>query len=227
MQFKGRPQNKEKRPDLFYKTSDHHGLKHNPFKALISPRPIGWISTKSKNGMLNLAPFSFFNAMAETPPIVAMSFTGIHSEGGAKDTLANIRDTGEFVCNMVTYEIRDAMNATSEMVGRTVDEFELAGLTPVQSEMINAPRVKESPVNLECKLLQIIDLPTPDAALPNTMLLGQAVVIHISDDILTDGMVDMSKYHPLARLGYRDYSAVMDVFSLDRPDQVKQDKTHR
>ncbi|WP_169567907.1 flavin reductase family protein [Sneathiella limimaris] len=212
---------------MFYKTSDHHGMKHNPFKALVSPRPIGWISTQSTDGELNLAPFSFFNAMAESPPVLAMAFTGNHIEGGAKDSLSNIRETGEFVVNMVTYELRDAMNASSEMVGRAVNEFELAGLTPVPSEIVKPPRVKESPVNMECKLLQVIDLPTSNPEVPNIMVLGQAHAIHISDDIITDGMVDMSKYHPLARLGYRDYTAVMDVFSLDRPDQARQDRTHR
>mgnify|MGYP000210712408 CR=1 FL=1 len=209
---------------MFYETSAHHGLKHNPFKALVAPRPIGWISSKNKNGELNLAPFSFFNAMSDNPPTVVLGFSGNHSEGGPKDTLANIIALGEFVCNFVTYEIRDAMNVTSEMVSRQVDEFDLANLTAIPSHMIDVPRVKESPVNMECKLLQVIDLPTNDPSIPNKMVLGQVIGIHISDDIITDGMVDMTKYHPLARLGYKDYAAVKEVFSLSRPDQANQDK---
>jgi len=208
---------------MFYETSDHHGLKHNPFKALIAPRPIGWVSSKSEKGELNLAPFSFFNAMSDNPPTVVLGFSGNHSEGGPKDTLANITALGEFVCNIVTYEIRDAMNATSEMVNRSVNEFDLANLTAAPSKIVGVPRVQESPVNMECKLLQVIDLPSNDASSPNRMILGQVLGIHISDSIITEGMVDMTKYHPLARLGYKDYTAVMDVFSLNRPDQAKQD----
>jgi len=208
---------------MFYETSDHHGLKHNPFKALIAPRPIGWVSSKSEKGELNLAPFSFFNAMSDNPPTVVLGFSGNHSEGGPKDTLANITALGEFVCNIVTYEIRDAMNATSEMVNRSVNEFDLANLTAAPSKIVGVPRVQESPVNMECKLLQVIDLPSNDASSPNRMVLGQVLGIHISDSIITEGMVDMTKYHPLARLGYKDYTAVMDVFSLNRPDQAKQD----
>ncbi|OUR77823.1 hypothetical protein A9Q83_09925 [Alphaproteobacteria bacterium 46_93_T64] len=208
---------------MFYETSDHHGLKHNPFKALIAPRPIGWVSSKNEKGELNLAPFSFFNAMSDNPPTVVLGFSGNHSEGGPKDTFANITALGEFVCNIVTYEIRDAMNATSEMVNRSVNEFDLANLTAAPSNIVGVPRVQESPVNMECKLLQVIDLPSNDANSPNRMVLGQVLGIHISDSIITEGMVDMTKYHPLARLGYKDYTAVMDVFSLNRPDQAKQD----
>lgn len=202
---------------MFYKTSEHHGLKHNPFKALVSPRPIGWISTKDKTGQYNIAPFSFFNAMSDNPPTVAIGFSGNHAEGGPKDTLLNIQQTKEFVCNVVTYDLKDYMNKTSEMVSRQTNEFELAGLTPLPSSMISAPRIKESPVNLECKHLHTIDLPTDDPTKPNTLVVGQVVGIHISDDIITDGMVDMTKFQPLARLGYRDYTAVKDVFSLTRP----------
>jgi flavin reductase (DIM6/NTAB) family NADH-FMN oxidoreductase RutF len=211
---------------MFYQTSDHHGLKHNPFKALVSPRPIGWISSMDDKGALNLAPFSFFNAMSDNPPTIVMGFSGTHSEGGPKDTLANIQATGEFVSNVVTYEIRDNMNATSEMVARAVNEFDLANLTAIPSNMVQVPRVKESPVNMECKLLDVIDLPSNDPERPNRMVLGQVVGIHIDESIITDGMIDMGKFHPLARLGYKDYTAVKDVFSLDRPDQSKQDRNH-
>ncbi|MBL4740356.1 MAG: flavin reductase family protein [Sneathiella sp.] len=209
---------------MFYETSEHHGLKHNPFKAIVSPRPIGWVSSMDKEGVLNLAPFSFFNAMSDNPPTVVLGFSGSHSEGGPKDTLANIEETGEFVCNVVTYDIRDAMNATSEMTARATNEFELGNLTALPSSLVKPPRVGESPVNMECKYLQTIDLPSNNPEHPNRMLLGQVVGIHINDDIITDGLVDMSKFRPLARLGYKDYTSVTDVFSLLRPDQAKQDQ---
>ncbi|GLQ05723.1 flavin reductase family protein [Sneathiella chinensis] len=212
---------------MFYETKDHHGLKHNPFKALVSPRPIGWVSSMDTEGRLNLAPFSFFNAMSDNPPTVVLGFSGVHSEGGPKDTLANIEQTGEFVCNVVTYEIRDAMNATSEMAARAVNEFDLGGVTALPSTLVKPPRVGESPVNMECRYLQTIDLPSNDPERPNKMVIGQVLGIHINDDILTDGMVDMTKFHPLARLGYKDYTAVKEVFSLSRPDQEKQDRNHR
>jgi len=211
---------------MFYKTCEHHGLKHNPFKALIAPRPIGWISSISKAGNINLAPFSFFNAMSDNPPTLAIGFSGNHTEGGPKDTLVNMKETGEFVCNMVTYDIRHAMNATSEMVGRDVNEFELAKLTAIPSNLVTPPRVAESPVNMECRLLQVIDLPSNNPKSPNYMMLGEVIGIHINNNIITDGRIDMGKYHPLARLGYHDYTSVKEVFELDRPDQVKQDQAH-
>ncbi|MFT6557441.1 flavin reductase family protein [Sneathiella sp.] len=209
---------------MFYETANHHGLKHNPFKAIVSPRPIGWVSSMDAQGNLNLAPFSFFNAMSDNPPTVVLGFNGNHSEGGPKDTLANIEACGEFVCNVVTYEIRDAMNATSEMAARSVNEFDLGGLTAAPSSMVKPPRVLESPVNMECKYLQTIDLPSNNPDQPNRMVLGQVVGIHIKDEFITDGLLDMTKFHPLARLGYKDYSAVMEVFSLNRPDQAAQEK---
>jgi flavin reductase (DIM6/NTAB) family NADH-FMN oxidoreductase RutF len=202
---------------MFYKPSEPHGLRHSPFKAIMAPRPIGWISSLDESGGLNLAPFSFFNAMAENPPIVAMGINGTHTEGGAKDTLHNIQLTGEFVCNMVSYNIRDGMNATSEMAPRSVDEFSLGGLTPTPSEMVKPPRVKESLAHLECVYLQTIALPSNDSDNPNSMLLGQVIGIHIDDEIITDGMVDMAKYRPLARLGYMDYCSVDNFFTLNRP----------
>lgn len=202
---------------MFYKPSEPHGLRHSPFKALVAPRPIGWISSLDKDGGVNLAPFSFFNAMSENPPIVAMGITGNHSEGGLKDTLQNVEDTKEFVCNMVTYNLREEMNATSKMADRAVDEFELAGLTPEPAELVKPPRVKECYAHLECIHYQTIELPTNDPETPHHMLLGEVVGIHIREEIITDGMIDMTKYQPLARLGYMDYSYVNNVFSMQRP----------
>ena len=202
---------------MFYKPSEPHGLKHGPFKAIVAPRPIGWISSLAANGTVNLSPFSFFNAMSENPPIIAMGVNGNHSEGGAKDTLENIKATKEFVCNMVSYDLREKMNTSSAMVPRSIDEFELAGLTKEPSTLVKSPRVKESLAHLECVLYKIIPLPSNNPNIANTMVMGEVVGIHINDEIIVDGMIDMQKYNPLARLGYMDYCHVEDVFSIERP----------
>ena len=202
---------------MFYKPSEPHGLKHGPFKAIVAPRPIGWISSLAADGTINLAPFSFFNAMAENPPIVAMAINGSHSEGGAKDTLENIHATKEFVCNMVSYDLREEMNRSSGMYPRSVDEFDHSGLTKEPSTLVKPPRVKESPAHLECIHYKTIVLPSNNANVVNTMVLGKVIGINISDDIIVDGMIDMQKYRPLARLGYMDYCHVQDVFAMQRP----------
>ena len=202
---------------MFYKTENHHGLAHNPFKSLVVPRPIGWISSQDGNGVVNLAPYSFFNAVASEPPTVMFSSNGVHSEGSYKDSAKNVQETGEFVCNLATWETREAMNTTSAMVARSVDEFQLAGLTPVPSELVKAPRVKESPVHLECTYLQTVELPSNNPEQANLVVFGQVIGIHIDDSIITDGMIDMNVFKPIARLGYFDYSVVDNVFSMRRP----------
>jgi flavin reductase (DIM6/NTAB) family NADH-FMN oxidoreductase RutF len=202
---------------MFYETKDHHGLKHNPFKSLVVPRPIGWISSQDGNGVVNLAPYSFFNGVATEPPTVMFSSNGVHSEGSYKDSVKNVRDTGEFVCNLATWETREAMNTTSAMVARSVDEFELSGLTPVPSELVKPPRVKESPVHLECTYLQTVELPCDKPGQSNLVVFGQVIGIHIDDSIISDGMIDMNVFKPIARLGYFDYSVVDNVFTMRRP----------
>ena len=202
---------------MFYETKDHHGLKHNPFKSLVVPRPIGWISSQDRNGVVNLAPYSFFNGVATEPPTVMFSSNGVHSEGSYKDSVKNVRDTGEFVCNLATWETREAMNTTSAMVARSVDEFQLSGLTPVPSRLVKPPRVKESPVHLECTYLQTVELPCDKPEQSNLVVFGQVVGIHIDDSIISDGMIDMNVFKPIARLGYFDYSVVDNVFSMRRP----------
>ena len=127
---------------MFYETKDPHGLKHNPFKSLIVPRPIGWVSTQDREGVVNLAPYSYFNGVGSEPPTVMFASEGTHTEGNFKDSATNVGETGEFVCNLATWELREAMNATSAHVARAVDEFELAGLTPTASRLVNPPRVK-------------------------------------------------------------------------------------
>lgn len=201
---------------MFYETADHHGLKRDPFKALVVPRPIGWISTLGASGQANLAPFSFFNAVASDPPVVIFSAGGPHLEGGPKDTPRNAEATGEFVCNLATWDLREAVNRTSSEVGREVDEFALAGLTAIASRLVKPPRVKESPVHLECRYLQTVVLPSRGH--DSFVVFGEVVGIHIDDSILTDGLIDWQKFKPIARLGYMDYTVVKDVFTMPRPD---------
>jgi len=202
---------------MFYETRNHHGLKHNPFKSLVVPRPIGWVSTQDATGTVNLAPYSFFNAVASEPPTVMFASNGAHSEGSYKDSVKNVEETREFVCNIATWENREAMNATSAMVARRVDEFELSGLTPVPSKLVKPPRVKESPVHLECTYLQTVALPSDDAARPNLVVFGHVIGIHIDDHIISDGLIDMNAFKPIARLGYFDYSIVDNIFTMQRP----------
>jgi len=200
---------------MFYRPEDGHGLPHNPFNAIITPRPIGWISTRSSDGIANLAPYSFFNGVAYDPPQVMFSSTGTKpDQGDTKDSLANIRETGVFCVNIVEFSARHAMNASSETLGKEIDEFAHAGVTPVECDTINCPRVGDAPAALECRLTQIIDLPGSN----NRIVLGQVTGIHIRDNCLVDGRFDVTIYQPLARLGYRDYTHVEQVFELTRPD---------
>ena len=202
---------------MFYSTDQHHGLKHNPFNALVIPRPIGWISSISLDGRANLAPYSFFNGVAYTPPQVMFSATGGHAEGGYKDTLENIRATEEFVVNIATWPLREAMNLSSAPAPRQVDEFKLAGVTPTPSKLVRPPKVQESPVHLECRLVQIVPLPTLDSPTQNTVVFGQVLGIHIDDGIIKDGMIDYALLQPIGRLGYFDYVRINEVFSMQRP----------
>lgn len=198
---------------MFYDAIENrHGLRHDPFKTLIAPRPIGWISSMGADGSVNLAPYSFFNAVSENPHIV------MFSSSGRKDSVTNVEETGEFVWNLVTYALKDKMNATSAAVPHNVNEFELAGLTPAPCRLVAPPRVGETPVALECKYLHTIDLVDLDGVPANRyMVLGQVVGVHIDDAFIHDGMVDVTELKPVARLGYRDYSVVEEVFQMTRP----------
>ena len=200
---------------MFYETADNkHGLPHDPFKALAVPRPIGWIASIGRDGMCNLAPYSFFNAVAEKPHYVVVG------SAGTKDTLTNIRDTGEFTCSIATYDLREHMNTTSASVPRGVDEFPLAGLTAAASRLVKPPRVKESPAAFECKLWQAIDLPGAGKYSQSyTLIIGLVVGIHIDDRFIKDGRVDTGAMRPIARLGYMDYAVVTPetIFSIERP----------
>jgi len=201
---------------MFYRPGrDPHGLAHNPFKALVAPRPIGWISSLDAEGRRNLAPYSFFNAIADTPPMVLYSSTGhkLGTEAERKDTAANIRATGEFVVNVVPFALRDAMNRSSAPLAAGTDEFAAAGLTPAPSREVAPPRVAEAPAALECRVWRIVELPGE----ANVLVIGTVVGIHIDDAVIREGMVDVTLYAPLARLGYQDYAAVHEVFKLVRP----------
>ena len=202
---------------MFYETKNDHGLPHSPFKSLIVPRPIGWISSLSPEGVRNLAPFSFFNGLSDSPPMVMFSCNEPAGESDRKDSPYNIEATGEFVVNMATEALINQMNASSATVARDVDEFELAGLTAEPSVLVKAPRVAESPAHMECKFLQKIELPSNNPAKRNEMIIGEVIGIHIADEVLVDGLVDVTKFRPLARLGYMEYCVVEKVFTLNRP----------
>ena len=203
---------------MFYETHKHHGLKRDTFKSLVVPRTIGWISSQDAEGRVNLAPYSFFNAVASSPPIVMFSANGIHYEGGLKDSAKNAEETGEFVCNLATFELREKMNASSASLPRDNNEFLVAGLTPAASRLVKPPRVAESPVHLECHWIKTVPLPSDNPDEPNTVIFGQVVGIHISDAVIKDGMIDMTVLRPIARLGYMDYTLVDNVFSMNRPE---------
>lgn len=200
---------------MFYRPIiDEHGLPHNPFKAIVSPRPIGWISTLDSEGRANLAPYSFFNAVTDNPPMVMFANTGTKpDQTHAKDSVANIRATKEFVVNVVSQDLKDKMNVTSGPWEAGVDEFELAGLGKSACNMVAPPRVADSPASLECRLYKVIDLPGEN----NVMVLGEVIGVHLKDEFLVDGIFDVKQYNPLARLGYRDYTTVTKTFALDRP----------
>jgi flavin reductase (DIM6/NTAB) family NADH-FMN oxidoreductase RutF len=200
---------------MFYRPEDGHGLPHNPFNAIVTPRPIGWISTRGADGRDNLAPYSFFNACAYVPPQVMFSSTSAKEDrGDTKDSVGNIRDTGFFCVNIVEYAARDVMNKTSTMVSAGVDEFELAGITKEECQTIPCSRVANAPAALECKVTQIIKLEGES----NFAVFGEVIGIHMRDDCIVDGRFDVTRFHPLSRLGYRDYAVIKEVFSLTRPD---------
>jgi len=199
----------------FYEPANGHGLPHDPFNAMVGPRPIGWISSQSASGVRNLAPYSFFNGFNYTPPIVG--FASI----GAKDSLNNIRETGEFGWNLATRPLAERMNASCAAVPPEVDEFELAGLTPMASRCIAVPRVAESPVSFECKLTQIVQLETIDGTpVPTWLVLGQVVGVHIARRLLNDGIYDTAAAEPILRGGGpADYFTVTrdNLFKMFRP----------
>ncbi len=194
------------------------GLKFDPFKALAVPRPIGWIASVDRDGVPNLAPYSFFNAISDRPPMV------MFSSGGRKDSLRNIEATGEFTCSIANWDLREAMNLSSAPVAPGVDEFALAGLAPAASMLVKPPRVAAAPAAFECRLWKTIALPAQpgrDGAPGEgyTLVIGEVVAVYIADAFIEDGIVQTGKMRPLARLGYMDYAVVSpeSMFTLNRP----------
>lgn len=198
---------------MFYDPrSDDHGLAHSPWTALVVPRPIGWISSLSPDGVANLAPYSFFNAVSGAPPFV------MFSSAGRKDSQTNIEATGEFVVNMAVAALAEALNATSATLAPDVDEFDHAGLQKAPCNTVSVPRVAASPVALECILNQVVPLTARDGTRARSeVMFGEVVGIHIADEVIVDGMLDISRIRPLSRLGYLDYAVVDDVVSMARP----------
>lgn len=190
-----------------------HGLRHDPFKALVAPRPIGWITSQSTDGIVNLAPYSFFNAVSEQPPMV------MFASAGRKNSLDNILATGEFTCSIASEALTDAMNLSSATVAADVSEYTLTGLQAAPSLVVRPPRVAASPAALECKLWQTLELPHAEGATPTTVVFGQVVAIYIDGTVVRDGIVDTAAMRPLARMGYMDYAVVTPAttFTLNRP----------
>ena len=196
-----------------------HGLAHSPFKSCVVPRPIGWISTKSPEGLDNLAPYSQFQNLNFDPPYVMFS-AGQRTLGGRKDTVANIEATGEFVYNMATYDLRDAVNRSAAEVPPDMDEFELAGVTKAPSVRVKPCRVAESPIQFECRYHETIRLPGngPQGKGSIDVVIGRVVLVHIRDDVIRpDGRIDIARIRPLARLGYYDYTSVESIFEMVIP----------
>ncbi|MBX5230084.1 flavin reductase family protein [Rhizobium sp. NLR4a] len=202
---------------MFYTTdSNRHGLAHDPFKAIVSPRPIGWIGSKGRDGSVNLAPYSFFNAVADRPKLV------MFSSAGRKDSQRNAAETGAFTCNFVSRDLAEKMNRSSAALPYGNSEFDFAGLTPRQSELIDAPYVGEAYAVLECRVTEIIEPKTLSGApSENILVFGEVVGVHIDEAIVRDGRLDMSIARPVARMGYMDYSEGSDVFEMFRPQMPK------
>lgn len=196
---------------MFYDAvKNDHGFQYDPFKAIVAPRPIGWVSTLSPEGKSNLAPYSYFNAFSQSPHYVAFG------SGPRKDSMRNIEETGEFTFSLATFDLREQMNATSAHV--TEDEFELAGLTKASSHIVKPPRVAESPAALECCLHRIVPLPDDDGNAHNYLIIGRVLGVHIDDRFIVDGRVDTAAMRPIARLGYSEYATVSEVWRMRRPD---------
>jgi flavin reductase (DIM6/NTAB) family NADH-FMN oxidoreductase RutF len=196
---------------MFYDAvKNDHGFQVDPFKAIVAPRPIGWVSSLSPEGRANLAPYSYFNAFSQSPHYVAFG------SGPRKDSMANIEATGEFAFSLATYDLREQMNASSAHV--TVDEFELAGLTKAACQIIRPPRVAESPAALECCLHRIVPLPDDDGKAENFLIIGRVLGIHIDDRFIHDGRVDTAAMQPIARLGYSEYATITEAWRMRRPD---------
>ena len=194
---------------MFYRPQDGHGLPHSPFSAICAPRPLGWISTRGPLGD-NLAPYSFFNAVAYAPPQVMFA-------GSLKDSIANVQDSGVFAVNLVEVAMMAQMNASSAALARGVDEFVHAGVTKTDCSTIDCPRVGGAPATLECRLLQVITLKGG----ADFMVIGEVSGVHLRDDCVVNGRFDVTQFGLVSRLGYRDYAVIREVVTLDRPGEER------
>jgi flavin reductase (DIM6/NTAB) family NADH-FMN oxidoreductase RutF len=195
-----------------------HGLPHNPFTALVVPRPIGWISTVSRSGIVNLAPYSFFNIVSAYPPFV------MFASNPRKHSQRNAEETGEFVANLATYELREEVNTSSAEYAFDTSEADMVGLEMVPSREVKPPRVARSPVALECKYSKTIELFGSDGKRnPSQVVIGEVLGIHIDDRVIVDGHIKIERMRPIARLGYMDYCVVDEIFSMMRPEAVDKD----
>lgn len=198
---------------MFYEPlKRNHGLPHDPFKAIVAPRPIGWITTMSDKGAINLAPYSYFNGVSSRPPVV------MFSSEGHKDSVTNAKETGEFVCNLATWDLREQMNSTSASFPYGVNEMEKARLKAVPSALVKPPRVAASPCAMECKVTQIVKLEYLPGDAPEThVVFGQVIGVHIDETFIKDGLLDTAAMKPIARCGYHDYSLLDETFQMVRP----------
>lgn len=209
---------------MFYRPGlDHHGLPFDPFKSCVIPRPIGWVSTYGSDGIANLAPFSQFQNLSFDPPHVMLSASE-GPNGRRKDTVENIERTGEFVWNLATYALREAVNASAQDVAPDVDEFELAGVTKAAAQIVKAPMVAESPIHFECRHVQTLRLARGRLGPTGLtdLVIAEVVAVHVADDaILANGKIDVLKIRPIARLGYYDYTTIDSTFEMVIPGNSK------
>jgi flavin reductase (DIM6/NTAB) family NADH-FMN oxidoreductase RutF len=198
---------------MFYDTRDKsRTLPHDPFKAIVAPRPIGWITSINARGEINLAPYSYFNGVLSRPNLV------MFSSEGYKDSVRNIKETGEFVCNLATWDLRDAMNVTSAPMPYGTNEMESAGLAPAPSKLVKPPRVAASPCALECKMLQIVPLKDLDGSrLDGHVVIGRVIGVYIDDRFIKNGRLDTAAMKPIARCGYDEYAVIERLFAMTRP----------
>ncbi|KFZ24126.1 hypothetical protein V502_01405 [Pseudogymnoascus sp. VKM F-4520 (FW-2644)] len=202
---------------MFYEPGvTEHGLPHDPFKACVVPRPIGWISTKNKKGECNLAPYSQFNNLTFDPPYVMFS-SNQTAQGIRKDTVINA-ETGTFVWNLATWDLREAVNITAEQTPYGIDEFELCGVTKEQATLVDVPMIKESPVKFECAYHTTVRLPGNPPMGTVDIVIGKVIGVHIADGVLTDGLLDIKKTQPIARCGYYQYAVVRETFEMIIPN---------
>ena len=204
---------------MFYEPAQGHGLERDPFKSLVVPRPIGWITTLDPEGRVNLAPYSYFNAVADDPPTVMFSSSAGDGPDRRKDSWRNVEATGEFVFNLAIWELREEVNQTSDFVASDVDEAALAGLDMIPSRLVRPPRVARSPVHLECRWLKTVIVPQNGDYAPgdNGLVLGEVVGVHIDEAIMANGRVDLARIRPIARLGYAQYAVVDSLFRMVPP----------